>query len=111
MYMRYLFTGFVFLPQLLYRLNPTTTIPAAKSSVSCINRPGRNRRHHYPVRLSLILVYDRERADACPGPDHYYPPGHVQYRVILRQHDEAGGNSTIDEFHPELEEQSITIAE
>lgn len=37
--------------------------------------------------------------------DRYYRPDRVQYRVMLRRHDEAGGNSTIDEFRPVFETQ------
>lgn len=37
--------------------------------------------------------------------DRYYRPDRVQYRVMLRRHDDAGGNSTIDEFRPVFEAQ------
>ena len=36
--------------------------------------------------------------------DRYYRPDRVQYRVLLRRHDEAGSSSTIDEFRPVFEE-------
>ena len=36
--------------------------------------------------------------------DRYYRPDRVQYRVMLRRHDEEGSNSTIDEFRPVFEE-------
>ncbi len=43
--------------------------------------------------------------------DRYYRPDRVQYRVILRRHDDARRNSTIDEFRPVFEEQGPTMAE
>jgi GntR family transcriptional regulator len=36
--------------------------------------------------------------------DRYYRPDRVQYRVLLRRHDETRGSSTIDEFRPVFEE-------
>ncbi|HZS76738.1 MAG TPA: GntR family transcriptional regulator [Ktedonobacteraceae bacterium] len=37
--------------------------------------------------------------------DRYYRPDRVQYRVMLRRHDDAARNSTINEFRPVFEEQ------
>jgi len=58
------------------------------------------RRISYTTRDEPVYVQDR-----------YYRPDRVQYRVMLRRHDDAGRNSTIDEFRPVFEEQSLKTAE
>ncbi|HVB74113.1 MAG TPA: GntR family transcriptional regulator [Ktedonobacteraceae bacterium] len=43
--------------------------------------------------------------------ERYYRPDRVQYRVMLRRHNDASGNSKIDEFRPVFEEQSAKSTE
>lgn len=43
--------------------------------------------------------------------ERYYRPDRVQYRVMLRRHDDVTGSSKIDEFRPVFEEQRLAIGE
>ncbi len=67
-----------------------------------------------PAGAALLLI---QRISCTTGgepvyvQDRYYRPDRVQYRVILRRHDDAGRNSTIDEFRPVFEEQSFKTSE
>lgn len=67
-----------------------------------------------PVGAALLLI---QRISYTTGDepvyvqDRYYRPDRVQYRGMLRRHDDAGGNSKIDEFRPVFEEQRPTSAE
>ena len=67
-----------------------------------------------PAGAALLLI---QRISYTTGDepvyvqDRYYRPDRVQYRVMLRRHDDTGGNSTIDEFRPVFEEQSAETAE
>jgi GntR family transcriptional regulator len=60
-----------------------------------------------PPGVALLLI---QRISYTTGDepvyvqDRYYRPDRVQYRVLLRRHDEARGSSTIDEFRPVFEE-------
>lgn len=62
-----------------------------------------------PAGAALLLI---QRISYTTGDeavyvqDRYYRPDRVQYRIMLRRHDDAGGNSTIDEFRPVFEGQS-----
>jgi GntR family transcriptional regulator len=67
-----------------------------------------------PAGAALLLI---QRISYTNGDEpvyvqeRYYRPDRVRYRVMLRRHDDAGGNSKIDEFRPVFEEQHPTSAE
>lgn len=67
-----------------------------------------------PAGAALLLI---QRISYTTGDepvyvqDRYYRTDRVQYRVMLRRHNNAGGNSIIDEFRAVFEEQSTETAE